>query len=419
MIRLPTRRRRGRARASPPCSSRRRRPGTASRHGSAGARPCRCARRSSSSSITLVAALVAPEQVALRAHRQLPPLRDRAVGPKSASSSDASWQAVIPRAWSVRWASRIARLPVLRGRRRGTSRSTSRIAVSCSVPDGAPVVSRSITPPAGSGVAGVIPASSSARAVAPRRVAVPRLSSDRAVGDERIEELPRSASGRRSRPSTSRRRRSTRRAECEPRTRRSPPHAPPASSSRRGRTARAAIPPCAKWRWASWKPGRTVRPSSSITSIAGPISSRISRSEPTATIRPPATATASARGWAGSTVMTLPPRSASSTPVISIESTAALLPCIDTLGASGADRLPPQGVACGDVDAHRRRQQQPSGRRLVRAHRAVGGCPRGSTPGGRALLRARARVGSRRTAGSTTIRRLATQHTATSGSCWL
>ena len=48
---------------------------------------------------------------------------------------------------------------------------------------------------------------------------------------------------------------------------------------------------------------------------------------------------------------------------------------------ASADRLPPSRVAFWDVDAHRRRTQQPSGRRLVRSERAAGGRSRGSASG--------------------------------------
>src|SRR3954469_11028427 len=76
----------------------------------------------------------------------------------------------------------------------------------------------------------------------------------------------------------------------------------------------ASIPPANGCRCASWKPGRTVRPSSSTTRAAERPPS--SAEEPTAAMRPPRTATASASP--PETVCTRPPRSSRSTALGSI-----------------------------------------------------------------------------------------------------
>ena len=76
----------------------------------------------------------------------------------------------------------------------------------------------------------------------------------------------------------------------------------------------ASIPPAKGCRCASWKPGRTVRPSSSTTRAAERPPS--SADEPTAAMRPPRTATASASP--PETVCTRPPRSSRSTALGSI-----------------------------------------------------------------------------------------------------
>ncbi len=61
------------------------------------------------------------------------------------------------------------------------------------------------------------------------------------------------------------------------------------------------------WMWASPKPGVTVRPRSATTRVAGPASLITSRSPPSATIRPPRTATACAQLDGASAANTRPP----------------------------------------------------------------------------------------------------------------
>ena len=56
------------------------------------------------------------------------------------------------------------------------------------------------------------------------------------------------------------------------------------------------IPAKAGCTWASWKPGSSGRPPRGTVSALRPARSRISSSLPTATIRPPRTATAVAGG---------------------------------------------------------------------------------------------------------------------------
>ena len=63
-----------------------------------------------------------------------------------------------------------------------------------------------------------------------------------------------------------------------------------------------------KWLWPSTKPGTSVLPPRSITSVASPLCFITSASLPTATILPAAIATASAFGCAGFTVTIGPPR---------------------------------------------------------------------------------------------------------------
>jgi hypothetical protein len=70
-----------------------------------------------------------------------------------------------------------------------------------------------------------------------------------------------------------------------------------------------ASPRPRKWPWPSMKPGTARRPLRSITSVRGPTKAAISPSLPTAVMRSPVIATASAMGRAASTVTTLPWRS--------------------------------------------------------------------------------------------------------------
>src|SRR5205814_231040 len=76
---------------------------------------------------------------------------------------------------------------------------------------------------------------------------------------------------------------------------------------------RAPTAPRNGCRWLSVRPGTTAAPCRSTTSVAGPASSRISASEPTALITPPEPATASAHGRSGSSVRTRAPTRARST----------------------------------------------------------------------------------------------------------
>ena len=70
---------------------------------------------------------------------------------------------------------------------------------------------------------------------------------------------------------------------------------------------RRSSPARLKWVWLSIKPGEMKRPSSSITRVPFPRKEATSGSEPTATMRLPLTATASAQGFASSPVHTRPP----------------------------------------------------------------------------------------------------------------
>jgi hypothetical protein len=53
--------------------------------------------------------------------------------------------------------------------------------------------------------------------------------------------------------------------------------------------------------WESMNPGTSIRPARPMTSVCGPMYADTSASVPTATIRPPATATARAQDRAAST----------------------------------------------------------------------------------------------------------------------
>src|SRR5581483_1459304 len=68
----------------------------------------------------------------------------------------------------------------------------------------------------------------------------------------------------------------------------------------------SCAPPLAKWTWASLKPGMTRLPPASTTCVFGPRHRSISSDDPTSTMRPPMTATASACGRAASPVQTAP-----------------------------------------------------------------------------------------------------------------
>jgi hypothetical protein len=59
--------------------------------------------------------------------------------------------------------------------------------------------------------------------------------------------------------------------------------------------------------WESTNPGTSIRPARPMTSVCGPMYADTSASVPTATIRPPATATALAQDRAASTRWTCPP----------------------------------------------------------------------------------------------------------------
>ncbi len=80
-----------------------------------------------------------------------------------------------------------------------------------------------------------------------------------------------------------------------------------ASSPRPWRSTRdACLPRGSRWRWASRKAGRISSSPLSSIRAPGPARARISSRPPTATTRPPAQATPSARGRDGSAVSTVP-----------------------------------------------------------------------------------------------------------------
>ena len=169
----------------------------------------------------------------------------------------------------------------------GASRSTSATAPSCSVPDGAPVGSRSIRPSGGSGVAAVRPASSSARLLAQAPWPSRLLSS---AGRSRT------TASRASRVGCRRGSRAI--DQPDPRTHgrsgRSPAYAAIRATVSSAdlasvRSQRSMSTPAASGcACASWKAGSTSPPRTSTTSVCGPTVSRTSSSVPTSTIRPPA-----------------------------------------------------------------------------------------------------------------------------------
>ena len=66
-------------------------------------------------------------------------------------------------------------------------------------------------------------------------------------------------------------------------------------------------PPAAKCTCVSMKPGTSIAPSASTSRVAGPTRPRCPRRSPTAAMRSPSTATASAQGRSGSPVQTRAP----------------------------------------------------------------------------------------------------------------
>ena len=176
------------------------------------------------------------------------------------------------------------------------------------MPVGAPVASRSITPPAGSGLAAVMPAAARAAEFtqklccetsfrttgcagatwssisAGRRPKVAR--SNGRQGPPTIQAPGAVAAARAATPSST---------ACKGAPR-------PGNTSNKSRQAPHS--PCV---WLSISPGQTVRPCSGTTRVPGPASAATSAARPTARSRPPAMASASARGWAGSSVRIAPP----------------------------------------------------------------------------------------------------------------
>ena len=226
----------------------------------------------------------------------------RCTGP----SMRASCQAVIPSAWKAAWARRIP-----------ASHSSGVVSGSRS-PDEVLrlLVERALRlaggvalDPAAGGIAGL---GGHAReleraAVDPGAVAVAVLEEGRPVGEDRVEVGP----ARRpvlegvDRPA----------GALDPLelgvlgrvARRSSPGRPRACARRGGRSLSSSTPPSAGWQCASWKAGRTVRPSRSRTRVAGPTCAIASAAGPTQAMRPSRTATASATVSAASAVKTLPP----------------------------------------------------------------------------------------------------------------
>ena len=77
-------------------------------------------------------------------------------------------------------------------------------------------------------------------------------------------------------------------------------------------TSASPMPKDGMWLCASWKPGTTVRPWR-LTTRSASRWRRSSSPSPTATMRPPSTASAVARGRAGSMVRSVPPSKIRST----------------------------------------------------------------------------------------------------------
>ena len=181
------------------------------------------------------------------------------------------------------------------------------MAPSCSVPAGSPSASRTILPFAGSAVVRSIPDMARARELAHAT-------------------WPSSLSKKAGRSGTM----ASRRLRCgSPRGNAGSDHPLPWIHSRSGCAAawaaiawryaaasvrswrsqlRESMPPSIGWTCASWNPGSSVSPSSSITRVAGPIRGRTSAELPTKTIRPSRAATASAAPASSVIVSTVAPR---------------------------------------------------------------------------------------------------------------
>ncbi len=188
------------------------------------------------------------------------------------------------------------------------------MAVSLRMPVGSPVAgSMTISPPGGTGVARVTPASFRAALLArimwpSRRLTQTGLSGVTAS----IQSRRGSSTGsncwwsqspfRIQRPGPSSRALAAMRAAKSSRL----------FASRRAMLFRAK-PPARKWVWLSMKPGRTSAPPRSTSFVPSPTSLRTSAVVPAAKIFSPRTATASAHGRAASPVQTFPLTSARST----------------------------------------------------------------------------------------------------------
>src|SRR6202167_96956 len=186
------------------------------------------------------------------------------------------------------------------------ARSMRSMAASFSTPVGSPATSRTMVPPGGSGVSRVMPASCNAcelgSAMWPSsrltKTGWPALTASISRGVGRRTGVQSSWSHP---PPVIQRPGGSLAANSAMRRRNSS-----SDFASRNCTPAKLSPPLTKCTCASLKPGSTSLPPTSSTSVPAPIHLRISPLGPTATMRFPRQATASARGWASFTVHIVP-----------------------------------------------------------------------------------------------------------------
>ena len=186
----------------------------------------------------------------------------------------------------------------------GTTLKTSARAASFRIPVGSPFASRTIRPPAGSGVFEVMPAMRRATELASPMCSSYR-STNTGVAGVTASMSARVGSGAPGHRCSSQLPPSIH-SPWAVRFARSPirlANSAGVAASFRS-TASSCAPPVIRWMWASSKPGMRNRPLASITRVAGPRRRSTSARLPTARIRSPAIATASASGRSASTVHT-------------------------------------------------------------------------------------------------------------------
>ena len=227
---------------------------------------------------------------------------------RSATGPSKSWIPVRPRAWRLgSTADTAAPSPTSAT---GTSAPHSAAACSCSSPVGSPAASRTMRPPAGSGVSRVMPQIASAAPFthsawksrlwsSTGRVPLTRSRLERSgAWVQPLASQPRPTSGA---PPGSRATNSATRA---------------ITSSRLAQSASGTCPAVrahdTRCTWASTRPGETVAPAASRVRVSGPTSGRSSVSRPSARMRPSATARVSAPARTAPSLQMRAPRTSNS-----------------------------------------------------------------------------------------------------------